>query len=497
MRIAIAGMHSEESTFSMHRAGPTFYEVSRGEEMLPQYEFAARLGDVVEGVEWVPTVRAMGAASGPVLPEVYDAIESETRAALLAGAPYDGVYLEMHGAMNVLGRPRAEERYVRMVREAVGPDAVISLSMDTHGNFSEELAGLVDLAACHRHAPHIDNLVTRDRAVTNLIATIRLGRRPVKAWVRVPVLLPGERTSTVTEPAKSIFGAVLPAIERYGVLDANLWVGFAWADEDRNAAAVLVTGYDEAAAAACASEIAESYWAAREDFVIVTDHSGSWDAAMDFVLEGATRPVFVSDAGDNTRAGGSGDVTYALDSAKRSAALRDASISVLFAGIVDEPAFRAAVAAGAGATLDLAIGARVDRRYAQPVAGNWVVESFIDGLFGEGQVGAILRDGNVSVIVQRQLAPFVGKADPSSPQFRWEGCIHTDTSAYDVVVVKNGYQFPSQLAAAGSSFMAITPGGTDLDFQRLQFTNVWRPIFPLDEDFTPDLSATIVPAHRA
>jgi hypothetical protein len=60
------------------------------------------------------------------------------------------------------------------------------------------------------------------------------------------------------------------------------------------------------------------------------------------------------------------------------------------------------------------------------------------------------------------------------------------------VVVKNGYQFPSQLAQAGSSYMALTPGGTDLDFGRLEFCRVWRPVYPLDQDFEADLTARIL-----
>lgn len=491
-RIAIAGLHSEQSTFSLRTVGEGFYDVSRGDEMLAQYDFDARLGDVVSGVEWVPTVRAMGAASGPVLPEVYDAIESETRAALLAGLPYDGVYLELHGAVNVLGRGRAEERYVAMVREVVGPDAVISLSMDTHGNFSEELMRLVDLAACHRHAPHIDNLATRDRAVRNLLTVLERGRRPIKAWVRVPVLLPGERTSTTVEPGATVFARQLEAIERYGVLDAALWVGFAWADEDRNAAAVLVTGWDRDAADACARELAEAYWDARDDFVIVVDHAGTWQEALDFVIAGAAAPVYISDSGDNVRAGGSGDVTFALSATVSSAAVRDAGLRFLFAGLVDPAAFAAALEAGVGARVDRSIGATIDDRFAGPVTGTWVVESLVAGRYGEGVAGIVLTDGTISVVVQRHAAPFIAPGDPSSPALRWEGCIHLDTSGYDAVVVKNGYQFPSQLDAAGSSFLAVTPGGTDLDFGRLGFRNVSRPVYPLDRQFTADLRPLVL-----
>ena len=75
--------------------------------------------------------------------------------------------------------------------------------------------------------------MTKQRAVANLVACLDQGVRPRKAWVRVPVLLPGEKASTRDEPARGIYGR-LPAIERLaGVIDAAVWIGYAWADEPR------------------------------------------------------------------------------------------------------------------------------------------------------------------------------------------------------------------------------------------------------------------------
>jgi len=496
MRIAIAGVSGECSTFSLDVMKESIFDVTRGQDLLDHYEWDARLGDIVADVEWVPITRAASGAGGPVDPVFYDAIEEEILAGLAENLPYDGVYLDIHGALNVLGRERLEERFVGRIRSLVGPDTVISVSMDPHGNFSEELAGYVDLAACYRHAPHIDRLQTRDRAVTNLIATLKSGVKPKKAWVRVPVLLPGERTSTLFEPATSVFGGLIPAIERFGVQDVNLWCGFPWADEDRNAAAVFATGDDVESITAAVAHIAKSYWDARADFGITSPNYGSWDEALDFVLAGNARPVYLSDAGDNITAGGSGDITVALARTRERADVAVATSEWLFAGLVDAPTLDAAIAAGVGATLDRSIGAVVDARYSPPVAGSWLVEKFIDGVYGEGIVGAVLRDGRISVSVQRFRQRFVGGIDPATPAFDMIGLAYTDVGPYDVVVVKNGYLFPNQRETSGSEFMAFTPGGTDLDFDRLSFERVWRPIFPIDRDFDADLTPIVLPVVR-
>lgn len=492
MRIALAGFGAESSTFAPHRMSLPNFDVKRGEALLALYDLAAWVPGT--DVEWLPVMRAHGGAGGPIVPEVFDAFVDEIVAGITALGALDGVYIDLHGAAHVDGRDRAEEELLGKIRAAVGEKTVISMSMDTHGNFSEELAGYIDLAVCFRHAPHIDAQATRERAVQKLVEVLRDGRRPLKAWVRVPVLLPGERTSTLVEPARSVFGGLLPAIERYGVVDASLWVGFAWADEPRNAAAVLVTGFEEAAVLKCAEEIARAYWDARDDFVIVADHSGSWDEALDFALTGPAAPLFISDSGDNVSAGATGDTTYALACTLEREDVAAAGIKILFAGLTDPESVRAAEAAGVGGEIDRAVGAAVDNRFAPPVARTWQVVRLIEGLYeGEGVVAAVLAAGGVHVMVQlgrsyfvppSVLGPMTGRRLPGHAWFPIEG--------YDVVVVKIGYLFPGMIEAAGSWFMAITPGGTDLDAERLAFQRVWRPIFPLDTDFVADLTPTIL-----
>jgi len=491
IRIAICGIYGECSTFSKDVMLGSMFEVLRGQELEDQYEWPERLGSIVDDVEWVPLTRAHSGAGGPLDAGFYDEIFDQVSQELREAGPLDGVYLDMHGALKVVGRDHAEERFVGMVREIVGDTTVLGISMDPHGNFSRELAELIDVAAVYRHAPHIDRLETRDRAVTNLIATIRAGVLPTKAWVRVPVLLPGERTSTLFEPATSVFGALNPTIAQHGLIDAGLWCGFPWADEDRNAAAVLTIAADEAAAVTAARQIAQSYWDAREDFAITSPNHGSWDEALDFALSGVPRPVYLSDSGDNVTAGGSGDVTFALS---RTLARSDSQgLRMLFAGLVDAPSLLAAIEVGVGSVLHRAIGATVDDRYASAVPGDWLVEELIDGVYGEGIVGAVLRDGNISVSVQSHRQRFVGGVDAATPAFAMLGLAYTDISPFDVVVVKNGYLFPNQREMSRSEFMAMTPGGTDLDFDRLEFDRVWRPMFPLDRDFEADLEPVVLP----
>jgi microcystin degradation protein MlrC len=498
MRIAIAGFGAENSTFAPHRMTMEHFDVRRGDELLALYDLA-EWGEGAD-VEWIPVMRAHAGAGGAIETEAYDAIVDEIvggiRAAV-AEAPIDAVYVDLHGAAFVIDRPRAEERLLRGIREAVGDAAVISMSMDTHGNFSRELAELVDLALCFRHAPHTDAWATRERAVRKLMEVLRRGSKPVKAWVRVPILLPGERTSTLVEPGRSTFGEMLPTLERFDVVDVSMWVGFFWADEDRNGAAVMVTGYDEAQAVAAAAHLAEGYWRARHGFEVVAEHSGQWSDALDFALERAgdgDGQLWISDSGDNVTAGATGDTTFALTETLARPDVTGSGLRILFAGLTDPASLAAAAEAGLGATVRLAIGAIVDDRFAGPVERDWEVVRLVDGLYdGEGVTGAVLADGDVHVLVQGGRAYFVPPAviGPMTGR-KLPGHAFFEPDGYDVVVVKVGYLFPGQIEAAGTWFMAITPGGTDLDVGRLGFEHVDRPIYPLDAEFEPDLTPIVL-----
>jgi microcystin degradation protein MlrC len=221
-RIAIGGIHIESSTFSPHRSGPSDFTVVRGDELLARYD------ELSDHVDWRPLVHARALPGGAVERDFYESLKDELLRELRDAFPLDGVFLDIHGAMSVVGMTDAEGDLATAVREVVGSGALISASMDPHGNMSRRLVTALDLATSHRMSPHEDALLTRKRAAANLVACLDRGVRPHRAWVRVPVLLPGEKASTRDEPARSIYGALRTIEQRAGIIDAAVWIGYAW-----------------------------------------------------------------------------------------------------------------------------------------------------------------------------------------------------------------------------------------------------------------------------
>jgi microcystin degradation protein MlrC len=243
MRIAVGGIHTECSTYSPVLMAVEDFRVLRGSDLLGAEYFNFLKAD---GVEHLPLLHARAVPGGPVSGVAYDAFKTEFLDLLKAALPIDGLYLAMHGAMNVEGMDDAEGDWIAAARAVVGPDVVVAASYDLHGNVSQKIIDQLDIFAGYRTAPHIDVRETMVRAWSMLVDALKTGQRPGVAWAPVPVLWPGERTSTEDEPAKALYG-VLPEFDlRDGVLDANLMVGYVWADEPRATACAVVTGSDKA-----------------------------------------------------------------------------------------------------------------------------------------------------------------------------------------------------------------------------------------------------------
>ena len=194
--------------------------------------------------------------------EAYESMTTEILDRLEAVLPLDGLFFDIHGAMSVVGLDDPEGDLLARIREVIGPDVLVSTSMDLHGNVSERLALHSDLITCYRMAPHEDAVESKQRAADNLLDRLEsgLGKPPFKAWIPVPILLPGEKTSTRIEPAQSLYAEVEPITQRDGVTDAAIWIGYAWADEPRNHAVVMAYGDSEVEVSRAAEELAEHFW---------------------------------------------------------------------------------------------------------------------------------------------------------------------------------------------------------------------------------------------
>lgn len=462
MKIAAGGIAIESATFSPLLTELSDFWVLRGAEANARYPFIS----AIDGIDFAPLLHANAVPGGVVRRSAYEALKAEFLAGLAAGAPWDGVYLDLHGAMAVEGSDDAEADFIGAVRAQVGPDCLISASYDLHGNLSAAVMQRLDLITAYRTAPHEDALETRQRALELLVSCLREGRRPHKTFIRVPLLLSGERTMTLVEPGRSVYARIPGLIDGDAVLDASLLVGFTWADQARSQAAAVALGWNEAATRSAARALAGAYWDARHDFDFGVP-TGSVDDCISLALAADESTVFLSDSGDNITAGGAGDSPHVLERMLARAVPRS-----LFAGITDASAVAACFQAGPGARLRLSLGGKFDAAHGQPLEVSGVVKHLHDRPDKGRQV--ILAVDNVDVILSERRIGFTAMSRFSE--------LHLDPLAYKIVCLKLGYLVPDFQRIAPLAVMALSPGAVYALPETLPFHKLKRPIYPFDRD---------------
>ncbi|MDN5211864.1 M81 family metallopeptidase [Fulvivirgaceae bacterium BMA12] len=490
-RIAIAGLAIESSTFSPALTHENAFHAREGDDIYSYYPFLSADSVNRKRADWVPTLRGHALPGGIVTKETYESLVTKTLDMLKKNGPYDGLFFDIHGAMSVVGLDDPEGDFIVRVREVVGKETLISTCMDLHGNVSWRLAQHTDLITCYRLAPHEDALESKKRAVDNLLSRLESGKgKPAyKAWIPVPILLPGEKTSTRIDPGKSLYGKVAPATEPKGIIDAAIWVGYAWADEPRNHAVVMVTGDDKEQVTTAAEDLANSFWEVRSEFEFVAP-TASLEESLDQAIASEKRPFMISDMGDNPTAGGAGDVTWTLTEILARPEFKSANgPSLIYASIPGPEFVEEAVKVGVGGKIEAYAGAAIDDRFAPPVKLSGTIEAIEHGdVHAETEV--VVKVGSAHVIVTKKRKPYHKEAD-----FTRLGLAPRET---DIVVVKIGYLVPELYDMRADWIMALTPGGVDQDLERLGYKRIKRPMFPLDEEMEdPDLTAQLVPASDA
>ncbi|KAI2616505.1 Microcystin LR degradation protein MlrC [Hypoxylon sp. NC1633] len=496
--IAIAGLACETSTFTPSRTHAPAFHPRRETEIIEKYPFIQPGTSLGEAAEWHGALIGHALPGGMVTRDAFESLSAEIvsrLAGIVSSTKLDGLWFDIHGAMCVEGLDDVEYELLRRCREVIGSDVLVSASMDLHGNVSRELAHQTDLITCYRTAPHVDVAQTKERACRNLVQLLRRrangneATRPLKAWILIPILLPGEQTSTRDEPAAHIYAAV-PEVEAVeGVIDAAIWVGYAWADEPRNGAAVVVTGWKEEAVVQGAENLARLFWDSNEDFKFVAP-TGSLDECLGTALASDKRPYFISDSGDNPTAGGSGDVTWSLTQLLARPEFKlESGPMVIYASVPGPEAVRKAVEAGVGATVTVTAGAEVDDTHAGPITMTGRVHSIKHGDV-HAEIEVVLQVGSVFAIVTKLRKPYHHESDFTE--------LNLAPRSASIVIVKIGYLEPELYDMAKDWMLGLTPGGVDQDLERLGHKRIRRPMWPFDRKFEkPNLSARLIPMSNA
>ncbi|MCA9594237.1 MAG: M81 family metallopeptidase [Myxococcales bacterium] len=218
------------------------------------------------GVTTIPLSSHLAVPGGPLTEECFEGLASQLLSEIEAALPMDGVYLALHGSMEVHGLKQAPEAVLlRRVRDLVGTRTKIAVSYDLHANLSPGLVDPVDVLVAYRTNPHWDLAPTGFRAGNRLIRALRGQVAPVHAWRKLPMVLGGGTTIDFLAPMRKVFRAMRRMERDAKVLSASLFMVHPYTSApDLGWAVHVCTDGDAALAERLADQLAELAWAERD-----------------------------------------------------------------------------------------------------------------------------------------------------------------------------------------------------------------------------------------
>lgn len=477
-RVLIAGFLHETNTFAPTPArwenfqnGEGFPQMHLGDDVLQLASVNIPLGGFVLAAdpdwELLPVIWCAASPSGPVESSAFERITQMIESACAEETP-DAVYLDLHGAMVSEDYPDGDGEILRRVREVVGPETPIVVSLDLHANVSDLMLETADAMVAYRTYPHVD-MADTGRSAARLLGRILAGEQMTMSVQRIGFLIPTISGSTLEGPARTAYEQLESADD-----DAVLSIAMAFPAADVEECQPCVFGYgtDQDQLAKTVEGITATIHDLEPEFRLnALPVDKALDEAVQAVADGQT-PVVIADTQDNPGAGGDATTTGLL----RELVQRDMASSAL-AAMWSPEIVRAAVTAGPGESVTVTFpGSAADGD--GPFSETFQVEEITDGRVhfdgpmmhgNELSVGpsVLLRCGNVRVIVNSHKAQIMDRN-----QFRAAGVTPEEQH---ILVVKSSVHFRADYTGiAGRIIVALAPGPFPADPTMLPWRNL-RP----------------------
>lgn len=519
MRIPLLGISHETNTFSHIPADYSQFVNSgilRGNEIIDHYKDAQyTISGYVQAAEelnfeLVPLMYANTGPIGTITKDSYDRLTGEMFKMLREGGPWDAVLISNHGAAVSEEFPDMDGEFCRAVREIVGPDIPVGVTLDMHANVSKAIVEHTDICVVWRTNPHLDPKV-RGRKCAHLVHQTVKGEVKPAQWIEMPpVLVNIVKQFTGEEPMKSFVADCIAANDTPGILDTSVAEGYPYSDvhEMGMSWVAIADNRDIELAKSVAKGMARRAWKRRAELNVPPP---SISEALDMALasyigpramgdaddvpvdgtaltmpdenaEARLGPIVLMDVGDNIGGGSSADSTHIL------AEVVKRGISGFLQTLYDPEAVETCVKAGVGAAVSLSVGGKTDDMHGLPVHVSGVVRALSDGEYEElgashggfryysaGVCARLDTDGGQTLLLTSERA-----GNTTRSQMYHIGIF---PEHYRIVVAKGVVSpRPAYQPIAGKVIIVNTPGVTTADLTTFQYHRRREPLYPLETD---------------
>jgi len=482
----------ETNTFSVRKTDLSAFETYTfliGNDQLNSFEGTntgvAGCLDCARKFDWNMrhAVTAHAGPSGLVTTGAFDTIANLILDAARTSPP-DGVLLPLHGAMVAEFCEDGEGELLQRLRDVIGPDIPVAITLDLHANVSVKMCELADIIVSYKTYPHIDMREAAAHA-GEILQRAMLGEiSPTTLRVHCPML--GEANGGRTD-----IGPMIDRLERArayerepDVFAVSINAGFEESDITEIGPTVLVTcqGGREAHKA-FAETIADDIWMKRDE-VLNTYYSVEEAAAIaaDFIRTDG--PLIIADYADNPGGGAYGDSTALLN-----ALLKTGVTNSCFGPMVDPAAADDLHQHSEGETITLDLGGKTDPHFGGgPITVTGQILRLSNGeCIGDGPMkgGQKLHFGKTCVLhVDGIDILVVSEAVQMYDQQQFRG-FGIDPTSKTVVALKSMQHFRAAFEPIAENVIVCDSGALcTTDVAKLPYQNVPRPIYPLDPEMT-------------
>lgn len=481
--IAIAEMIQETNVIIPTKTSLADFDLYYGEKAVtsslhgngPLAGFMAAVKDFGNGkINVVPILSANADAGGPVEKEVYARFKKEILDGLRGIKKLDGIYLSLHGSMNVEGLNDPEGDLLQAIRDEFGASLPIGTSYDLHGNMTEKKAKLATFIVGFHTNPHRDLFETGYSSGKILIKTVQGEIHPTMTVDKLRLLRGGGQDMDFLPPMDSVFNRMKEMEKMPGVLNVSDFTVHIWLDEPGMGwSTVAVTDNNKELADKLADELADRDWAVRDYKMTQKLYSPSEavKAARDAWLERLTGTTVICDLCDAVGAGAPGESTWILK-----ALVEEGPDLVSYIPLNDSEAVKELWDTPVNQTVTLTVGGKLEKVYNQPYkfTGQFVSKGYSGGGNKPPTRAVVLKNNGVHLILTET-------AEPAYYPTFFTG-LGLDLWKADIVVVKNLFPFRFWfLKYNRKTINVVSPGTTNIDVLQIKYNNMSRPIYPLDQ----------------
>jgi microcystin degradation protein MlrC len=386
MRIAVGGFMHETNTFvdqpttweDFVRAGP-WPSASKGAALRGDFRglnlAVTHFMTVAEdaGHEIAPLAWAAAQPAGKVSDDTFEHMTAMLTEGLRE-TPVDALFLELHGAMVTQSQDDGEGELLSRMRQVVGPDLPVLVSLDLHANVSPRMLELADFISSYRTYPHTDWGAAGARCA-QWLDRVTAWKHPARALRQSPFLVPVTAGCTYVQPARGLYER-LGEIEQETGVHLSLNMGFPPADIVDVGPSVTAYGSDQRAVDGAADRLFSALLAAEPAFA--AHRPLAVEAAVGRAIAisaSAARPVVIADTQDNPGAGAPSNTTGLIAELLRQRAER------ALVGIVHDPlAASTAHRIGVGGAVER-LGGGGSGPGQDPLPGPWRIVALSNGRF--------------------------------------------------------------------------------------------------------------------